>query len=582
MSLVQDAIDKAGTTATNNAISSKLQPYYAGLVEQGVTDPALLGGSTPESIRASSVSQPSTSQPSTSLINEAIRDPATGQLIPPTGVSYNPVDPSSAATVTAPTVIAHTASSQGYNATQAGSQGYDAVTGEAVAADATTREVTPEETMQHQLAGIIDSNSPLIQRARARAMEEMNARGLQNSSMALGAADAALYDVAMPIAQFDAAVYGQAARDNQNFLNQVAMFNAGQTNQMTATNIAMLNNALAFTADAANRAELFNADATNTASRFTADASNRAQMFNAEQVNTASRFTADAANTTSRFNAEQMNTVNLANAEAQLRAGTFNAASYNDLLKMNIDNAFKAEMFNADTETKIFLQTLEGDIAGWLADKEAEYKNDLQASISATAIFQQGSANITEIIKNPDMTPEAKKGAINFQLQLMDESLKITGAVSDLDLSSLFEWEMMDNNPDGKTSSTSTGSEPVKQTVPATTAPEYATSYEWWRQNVGQYLPSGGTYAEYQASGGSGTNSYSKDTTTATAPAPDKQAPAPVAPAPVAPAPAPVAPAPVRQAPAYTMSYDQWQQNVGQWLPSGGSYAEYQASGLAG
>lgn len=343
------------------------------------------------------------------MINSAIRDPASGQLIPPTPLTYNEVDPASSATVTSPTVT-----SQGYDAQTATAGGYEAATGTAEQAEATTREVTPEETMQHQLAGIIDSNSPLIQRARARAMETMNARGLQNSSMAIGAADAALYDVAMPIAQFDANVYGQAARDNQSFLNQVAMFNVGQSNQMTAANMAAVNQALAFTADAENRASMFNADAQNTAAAFSADAANKAA---------------------------------LAQADMDLRAGLYNATAYNDILKSNMALSFEAARFNADTDAKIFLQTLEGDIAAQLANIEANNKAALQASASAAASFQQGMSSIASIIQNPDLTPEAKDAAVKMQLQLIDESLKITGAVAELNLADLFAWEQVGETP---------------------------------------------------------------------------------------------------------------------------------------
>ena len=229
-------------------------------------------------------------------------------------------------------------------------------------------------------------------------------------------------------------------------------------------------------------------------------------MFNADAVNTAERFTADAANRVSMFNAEQTNTVGLANAEMQLKADTFNAASYNDILKANIDNAFKAELFNADTETKIFLQTLEGDIAAMLADKEAEYKNDLQASASAASLFQQTSSSIASIIQNPDLSPDAKKAAVDMQFKLLDESLEVTGAVSDLNLADLFAWEDVDTND---TLSTASGVAPTSDTAatstaPAPVAPAPTMSYDQWLSAAGQWLPSGGSYSEYLASGVAG------------------------------------------------------------------------------
>jgi hypothetical protein len=43
------------------------------------------------------------------------------------------------------------------------------------------------QTVQNQLKGIIEANSPLMQQARTNALQAMNQRGLVNSSMAIGA-----------------------------------------------------------------------------------------------------------------------------------------------------------------------------------------------------------------------------------------------------------------------------------------------------------------------------------------------------------------------------------------------------------
>jgi hypothetical protein len=76
------------------------------------------------------------------------------------------------------------------------------------------------QTVQGQVKSIIDDNGPLSQMAVTRANQEMNGRGLINSSMGVGAAQAALYDAAMPIAASDAQAY-----------NQNQQFNVGQENQ---------------------------------------------------------------------------------------------------------------------------------------------------------------------------------------------------------------------------------------------------------------------------------------------------------------------------------------------------------------
>lgn len=93
-------------------------------------------------------------------------------------------------------------------------------------------EVAPNETVRSQLQQIIADDSPLMQQARARAMQQSNARGLLNTSMAATAGESALYDAAMPIATQDAATYARAGE-----------FNAGQANTFSRDNNAFVRDA---------------------------------------------------------------------------------------------------------------------------------------------------------------------------------------------------------------------------------------------------------------------------------------------------------------------------------------------------
>lgn len=70
------------------------------------------------------------------------------------------------------------------------------------------------QTVAGQLESTLAADGPLMQQARSRALQTMNGRGLTNSSMATGAADAAMYDTALKIAQPDAQTYATAAKSN--------------------------------------------------------------------------------------------------------------------------------------------------------------------------------------------------------------------------------------------------------------------------------------------------------------------------------------------------------------------------------
>jgi len=110
--------------------------------------------------------------------------------------------------------------------------------------------VDPSQTAAGQLSSLTSQDSPLMQQARTSALQQMNARGILNSSMAVGASDAAAYAAATPIAQQDASTNAAAAQtnaaaantistNNQNAANTAQQFNATQMNN---ANLAQLNN----------------------------------------------------------------------------------------------------------------------------------------------------------------------------------------------------------------------------------------------------------------------------------------------------------------------------------------------------
>lgn len=100
----------------------------------------------------------------------------------------------------------------------------------------------PKETVQGQMSGLMAADSPYMQQARTRAAQAMNGRGLLNSSMAIGAGESAAYDAALPIANADAQIYGNASNLNTQTTNQAlaarddatnknSMFNASESNK---------------------------------------------------------------------------------------------------------------------------------------------------------------------------------------------------------------------------------------------------------------------------------------------------------------------------------------------------------------
>ena len=124
-----------------------------------------------------------------------------------------------------------------------------------------TRTPDAKETVSGQFNELIKSDNPLITMGRTMAKQEMNKKGLLNSSMAIGAADAAAYQTALPIAQADASTYKSVADLNQNSQNQALQTNTNALNDGAKINLDAWVKTAASNMDSANKSTLANIEA---------------------------------------------------------------------------------------------------------------------------------------------------------------------------------------------------------------------------------------------------------------------------------------------------------------------------------
>jgi hypothetical protein len=87
--------------------------------------------------------------------------------------------------------------------------------------------VQPDETVEHRLTGLLARDNPYIQVNEDAAYRRANARGIMDSSMGIQAGRAAAIEAGLPIASQDAATFGTAAGQNQQYLNQMEMERQG-------------------------------------------------------------------------------------------------------------------------------------------------------------------------------------------------------------------------------------------------------------------------------------------------------------------------------------------------------------------
>lgn len=98
--------------------------------------------------------------------------------------------------------------------------------------DATPAQNNPE-ALSTAVNKVVEANNPIMQRAAAMANEQSNASGLLNSSMAVGSAENAVLNQALPIAQGDVG----AQEQNTAAKNAVITQQLGQANQIQLSGI---------------------------------------------------------------------------------------------------------------------------------------------------------------------------------------------------------------------------------------------------------------------------------------------------------------------------------------------------------
>lgn len=118
---------------------------------------------------------------------------------------------------------------------------YTATPAQATGYTATPYTVPLQGTVQERVRGLVEEDSALMQQAKQRATQEMNSRGLINSSLAVGAGQQAVISQALPIAQQDAQTYANAATNTANQRNAASQFNTAARNQAALQNAQQAN-----------------------------------------------------------------------------------------------------------------------------------------------------------------------------------------------------------------------------------------------------------------------------------------------------------------------------------------------------
>lgn len=189
----------------------------------------------------------------------------------------------------------------------------------------------------------------------------------------------------------------------------------------TAGESAAISNALPIaTSDSQTMAKAagYNADEQNQFAVKNADIANTAGQFNSQQQQAANLTNAASENTTNQFNAQQ-----------QQQNSQFNAGATNTINQANAQNSIQNAQFNVSEANKIQIENI-----------DAQYKQLMQTSASASDIYKQIMSNIQAISLSTDLDANAKQTATDNQLALLKNGLQVAGAISNINIGSLVDF----------------------------------------------------------------------------------------------------------------------------------------------
>lgn len=271
-----------------------------------------------------------------------------------------------------------------------------------------------KETVQGRVTNLLNEDSPLIQDARTRANQQMNARGLINSSMAVGEGEKAALSAALPIASQDANAALTVSQRNQADINAARQFGATASNQFGITKLQGQQAIEQQTLQGQQQASLQAQKAEIDKQLQSADAATREKLLGQQAV--------------------------IDKQLQELRGGQ------------------AMEQQQLQGQQALQQQQLRGDQANQLAVLENQSKQLLQSNASAAQFFSQISASIGDIMKEPDIGVDQKNQLVQKQIELLRNGLAIIGGIGNLDLGGLLNFPKIEPPP--------TAAPPADQTEP--------------------------------------------------------------------------------------------------------------------
>lgn len=263
--------------------------------------------------------------------------------------------------------------------------------------------VVPESLVREQLKALMkdvdEGNAPWAEASIRKANEAMMARGMGQSSMAGAAIAQSVIEAALPIAQMDAATFGEM--NLQNLRNR---------QETMLTNTAAQNAAKHLNAQSQTDVNKFMAGMKNDVLKFNVEQKNAMDQFNTEQRNSVKTFYDKMNDAAEQFNANNAMLVATSNAEWRRSINTANTAGENATNMMNAQNAF-----NLSGQAMADLWQRSRDVFNW-ANQSADNERDRAFKLT---LYSMQRSDYLDDVSNADKK-DLMKGIGNIAYNIFD------------------------------------------------------------------------------------------------------------------------------------------------------------------
>ncbi len=309
---------------------------------------------------------------------------------------------------------------------------------------------------QKGLVSLLEREGPLLSLARAKGARSAEARGLGGSSLRERAAEGAVYDVAVPLV-----TQAQELGSREQIAAQQATATAQiAASQRRLSELQQQQDLAARSGDSAAARQL-ERDVRQEENRMqgllqaqTLSAQSQAQEEARIQQTTLQERDIGARATESGLTREQQTTLQASELAARaeesgltreqqtaLQASELGARATEGILTREQQTALQASEIeasaaerNLDRELQGALQETDIDYRKWLEQATFEHTEVLQTSQLAADTYRSFNDNATQILNNPETTPEQKKAALAALKEGLTAGLKLIEGVSGIDL----------------------------------------------------------------------------------------------------------------------------------------------------